>query len=236
MTDAVKNFSRFCCKPATRSRKRGLQNAHHHHVVSLSGISADLDPSIVGAGADMTQNDETHEGHGSTKKRHHNRHGNYSTFEWDQKLKAPSRQLEYMRDRTTVDDELEDKMNLRPFLQIPLFAGQGNRRTVGYWKGLIKVSKQPSPCDADIDASSELSILKEIRTPKKLELRLYILTGTKLTSRDNDGLADPYLVIKIGKERRSTRNDYLPDTLEPGFYYSVQIPVTMPGKLSNDVF
>ena len=81
-------------------------------------------------------------------------------------------------------------------------------------------------------SSNTSLILKQILKPQKLYLRLYILSGTKLIPRDFDGSSDPYLVIKIGTEQRSTRNDYIPNTLEPEFYYRVEIPVTVPGTVA----
>ena len=155
--------------------------------------------------------------------------GNFAGYEWTQKnsYDLSKTQPDYMKDRQTFDDELEDQIDCRPFLQIPFFAGKDPVRTVGYFKGLIAFTDDKK----DSDPLSELTILKEIRTPVPLYLRLYILTGTKLIPRDSDGASDPYLVIKIGKEKRSTRNDYLSNTLEPGFYYGVEIPVMMPGVL-----
>ena len=141
---------------------------------------------------------------------------------------------EYMNHREEVDDELEDAIDRRKkllfpktFLQIGLKTSSGIRAgcTVGYWKGLIEFTKRQE------DPISALStrIMDETKNPLALQLRLYILRAIKLMPKDPDGTSDPYLVIKIGKQEVSTRNDYIADTLDPEFYYSVQIPVKMPG-------
>ena len=157
--------------------------------------------------------------------------GHYAGYEWTNKnsYDLSKTQPDYMEKRGSFDDELEDQMDLRPFLQIPFFWGKDPVRTVGYFKGLIAFTDHKKAADP----LSDLAVLKEIRTPTPLYLRLYILSGTKLIPRDSDGASDPYLVIKIGKERRSTRNDYLSNTLEPGFYHSTEIPVMMPGHVGN---
>ncbi len=134
---------------------------------------------------------------------------------------------DYMKGRDTFDDELEDQMPLKPFLQIPFFSGKAPVRTVGYFKGLISFTNSKK----DKDPNSAFKYLKEIRTPTPLYLRLYILNGTKLIPRDSGGASDPYLVIKLGKERISTRNDYHSNTLEPGFYRCFEVPVLMPGMI-----
>ena len=103
-------------------------------------------------------------------------------------------------------------------------------RTVGFFKGLISFNK-----DKKASPNSNFKYLKEITKPVDLYLRLYILNGMKLIPRDSGGGADPYLIVKIGKEKFSTRNDYHEDTLEPEFYHTFEIPVVMPGPAKVEI-
>ena len=180
--------------------------------------------------------------YGSSAKRQ-----NYESYDMERKSKNGTETpinmgAEYMNNRVVVDDELEDAMTWdaidgrkkllfpKAFLQIGLKASSGIRAgcTVGYWKGLIEFTQRQE------DPISALStrIMDETKNPLALQLRLYILRAIKLMPKDPDGTSDPYLVINIGKEERSTRNDYIADTLDPEFHYSVQIPVKMPGMLT----
>jgi len=151
--------------------------------------------------------------------------GHFEAYEYSKKstYDLSKTQPDYMKDRDSFDDELEDQMPLKPFLQIPFFAGKSPPRTVGYFKGLISFA------DSKKDDPARSAVLKEIRTPTPLYLRLYVLTGTKLVPRDSGGASDPYLVVRVGKEKRTTRNDYIANTLEPGFYHSFEIPLVLPG-------
>eukprot|EP01083_Nonionella_stella_P233022 821433_1 len=69
--------------------------------------------------------------------------GHFEAYEYNKKETYDlSKTLpDYMTDRDSYDDELEDKMPLRPFLQIPFFTGKSPVRTVGYFKGLISFTK-----------------------------------------------------------------------------------------------
>eukprot|EP01084_Bolivina_argentea_P046817 86229_1 len=65
--------------------------------------------------------------------------GHFEAYEYNKKETYDLTKTlpDYMKDRDSYGDELEDKMPLRPFLQIPFFTGKSPVRTVGYFKGLI---------------------------------------------------------------------------------------------------
>jgi len=99
--------------------------------------------------------------------------------------------------------------------------GKGFRK-VGHLKGLIQIAPvkdAPLPIDT-----------KNLLRPKNLFVRLYILRGYHLTPKDSDGSCDPYIVIKLGKTKISTRSRYIKNTLEPEFFEVFEIPVTCPGS------
>jgi len=162
--------------------------------------------------------------------------GRFASYEWTKRTTydLSKVQPDYMKDRGIHDDELEDQMPLRPFLKIPFIFGK-NERTVGYFKGLISFHEHKK---VDKKENGNFKYLQEITNPTGLYLRLYVLQGHKLVPADSGGSSDPYLIVKTGKTKISTRDSYLANTLEPGFYQAFEIPVTMPGdsKLTIEVW
>eukprot|EP00485_Elphidium_margaritaceum_P001758 CAMPEP_0202694498 /NCGR_PEP_ID=MMETSP1385-20130828/8345_1 /ASSEMBLY_ACC=CAM_ASM_000861 /TAXON_ID=933848 /ORGANISM="Elphidium margaritaceum" /LENGTH=1708 /DNA_ID=CAMNT_0049350357 /DNA_START=54 /DNA_END=5180 /DNA_ORIENTATION=+ len=158
--------------------------------------------------------------------------GLFAAYEWTNKdtYDLSKVQPDYMKNRTTYDDELEDKLSLKPFLKIPFFSGKSaKRRTVGYFKGLMSFTEHKS------GAAHTFKYLKDITNATDLYLRVYILRGTKLIPRDTNGSSDPYLKLRLGKSRFSTRNSYHNNTLEPGFYECFEMPIKMPGASKLDI-
>jgi len=100
---------------------------------------------------------------------------------------------------------------------------------VGTFKGLIRLL---DPKDEKADASFDM---KEILAPTQLYCRLYILRGLKLSPKDSNNQSDPYLIIKLGGERISTRDRYIKNTLDPDFYERFEIPCTIPGDSSLEI-
>ena len=116
-----------------------------------------------------------------------------------------------MMGRVTIDDELEDNINMKPFQTIPLYSGNMNDvlghntyRQMGTFKGLIRL-KDPNQQNDDLDL--DLSI-NDLLQPKQLYLRLYILRGINCSPRDYSGKSDPYLKIICGGQVYSTRSRY----------------------------
>jgi len=52
---------------------------------------------------------------------------------------------------------------------------------------------------------------------QEVKLRVYVLRAFDLAPQDSNGLADPYLKIKIGKKKIDDRENYIPNTLDPTF-------------------
>jgi len=137
---------------------------------------------------------------------------------------------DYMIGRLVVDTELERNLLMKPFHEIALFTGSqtsqvlGRRyQQIGTWKGLIRLLQSQ-----ESDPDSDLTV-KEMLKPQALMLRLYILRGSHLMPKDRNGKCDPFLVLHVGKHTVSTRNRHLKETLDPGFFESFEIPITIPG-------
>merc|ERR1711933_148578 len=133
---------------------------------------------------------------------------------------------EYLKGRPRIYDELEDNIDCNPFETINLWTGQkgsifGGRRVTGSIKGLWKLSES-----ADNPFGNGLKALVQTRT---IAVRLYILNGINLVLTDRDNSSDPYLVIKLGKTKFSTRKRYIPNTLRPEFHEPFEFHTTLPG-------
>eukprot|EP01083_Nonionella_stella_P294532 1001194_1 len=141
----------------------------------------------------------------------------------------------YMIGRNTFDDGLEDVMELSPFTQIDLFSGNENGtwatyRKRGAFKGLICVTEEK---DADLGVD-----LNELLCPQKVVMRLYVLKAYRLTPKDRGLSSDPYLRIRLGNTVMSTRKRFFPNSLDPEFFESFEIPCVVPGdaKLHVEVW
>lgn len=137
-----------------------------------------------------------------------------------------------LKGRPIVETELEQAMHLAPFMSIPLYFGNvrgflgDTFRHVGKWKGIMRLV---DPEREDKKQQQNNAELMQILQPKSLFVRVYILDGTGFAAHDSNGKSDPYLVLKIGKHKVSTRDRYRPKTQAPEFYESFEFPVTLPG-------
>eukprot|EP01084_Bolivina_argentea_P265705 450480_1 len=124
----------------------------------------------------------------------------------------------------------DEKLNLNPFTKLSFVAGK-SKRIVGYFKGLVSVYKDENEKKLMLTKND---IFKDIKKPKNVFLRLYILTANLLRPADNDafgrpGKADPYLIIKLGDVKISTRDRYIKNKMDPDFYEKFEIPIILPG-------
>ena len=70
---------------------------------------------------------------------------------------------------------------------------------------------------------------RDLLSPHKVIVRLYVLKGKSLTPADETGNSDPFLIIRLGntviKDMESLRND----TNNPAFFRQYDIPTELPG-------
>ena len=66
--------------------------------------------------------------------------------------------------------------------------------------------------------------LSNLKVPRRYEVRLYVIKGTRLTPMDGPGgLSDPFLKVRLGKEEKGSEADCIMDTTEPEFYKVIPI-------------
>nr|XP_026691585.1 myoferlin isoform X3 [Ciona intestinalis] len=80
---------------------------------------------------------------------------------------------------------------------------------------------------------------KEVRPPRffqnipptdavEVKVRIYVVRASELAPQDSNGLADPYLKIKVGKKRILDRENYIPNTLDPTFGRMFELDLKLP--------
>ncbi len=79
------------------------------------------------------------------------------------------------------------------------------------------------------DLESEDMLKKNLMGETKCIVRLYMVSGYDLASRDNGSFSDPYLKISCGKKRFNERENYLEDNPNPGFHKSYDFEAVFPG-------
>ncbi|KAE9421720.1 hypothetical protein Angca_007228, partial [Angiostrongylus cantonensis] len=62
----------------------------------------------------------------------------------------------------------------------------------------------------------------------KCLLRVYVVEAKGLVSMRKNGMCDPYIIVRCGKQMVSLKKNYRPDTLEPIFGERVEMEITIP--------
>eukprot|EP00004_Rigifila_ramosa_P003995 TRINITY_DN1437_c1_g3_i2.p1 TRINITY_DN1437_c1_g3~~TRINITY_DN1437_c1_g3_i2.p1 ORF type:complete len:1074 (-),score=257.30 TRINITY_DN1437_c1_g3_i2:75-3296(-) len=101
--------------------------------------------------------------------------------------------------------------------------------TVGVMKGFIRVfpadvSDPPPPFD-----------IQSLFTPQKYVVRIYVLRGINLMAKDGNGLADPFLKIKLGTTLIDDEKAHLRETVQPEFYKMFELNTTLPGPSQLEI-
>ncbi|KAM4841899.1 LOW QUALITY PROTEIN: fer-1-like protein 4 [Thomomys bottae] len=134
---------------------------------------------------------------------------------------------------------LEDEFNnFEDWLNVfPLYRGQGGQdgegeqegsgHLVGKFKGSFLIYPE-----SDASSFSEPQISRGIpqNRPIKLLVRVYIVKATNLAAADPNGKADPYVVVSAGKERKDTKERYIPKQLNPIFGEVLELSICLPAE------
>lgn len=103
---------------------------------------------------------------------------------------------------------------------------EGN--VVGQFKGSFKV--YPLPPDPSEPLPERVFSNLPPSTPEECVIRVYVICGIGLQPNDTSGLADPYVEIELGKKKVSSRDDYIPNSIEPVFGKMFELNCTLPVK------
>jgi hypothetical protein len=79
------------------------------------------------------------------------------------------------------------------------------------------------------DLESDETMKRLLLSNTKCIVRLYMVSGFDLASRDNGSFSDPYLVIQCGKKVYNERENYQEDNPNPTFYKSYDFEAEFPG-------
>ncbi|XP_064383023.1 myoferlin-like isoform X2 [Halichondria panicea] len=128
--------------------------------------------------------------------------------------------------------ELEEAFNRFTDLTqtFPLTRGKGSRDpedvgAVGYFKGTVKMyplpddgSPEPKPLLANVPSTEPIDVV----------VRVYIIRAIDLQPQDPGGKSDPYIKIKLGKNKINDKDSYIPNQLNPIFGKMFELPATLP--------
>lgn len=117
----------------------------------------------------------------------------------------------------------------------PLYRGKrtnnstdDENRTVGYFKGAIRICQLPAPKDKTFPALN----CPSANDPIHVLVRVYIIKATDLHPMDLNGKADPYVMLQIGNKRVSNKNNYISKQLNPVFGKCFEIEAIFPQESS----
>lgn len=120
--------------------------------------------------------------------------------------------------------------------------GSNEERFVGKFKGrfcLYKLAEEEEEEDwhEAIDAGS-FRVNRGIppNSPVQVLIRVYIVCASNLHPADPDGKADPYIVLRLGKNEIKDRDNYIPKQLNPVFGRSFEMQATLPQESLLSVF
>ncbi|XP_040913171.1 fer-1-like protein 6 isoform X2 [Toxotes jaculatrix] len=121
-----------------------------------------------------------------------------------------------------------------------LFRGKANEedggaeeRFVGKFKGRFCLYKLTEEEAEDWDEVADTGLFRVSRgippnSPVQVLIRVYIVSASNLHPADQDGKADPYIVVRLGKNEIRDRDNYIPKQLNPVFGRSFEMQVTFP--------
>ena len=72
------------------------------------------------------------------------------------------------------------------------------------------------------------SKVEEKRKPVDCLVRVYIIRGIDLKPKDPNGKADPYVIVELGKQKRSNKDKYIPNNINPYFGAFFQLKAKIP--------
>ncbi|XP_031805176.1 fer-1-like protein 4 [Sarcophilus harrisii] len=153
------------------------------------------------------------------------------------KAEVPATQRKSIATLKIYNSPLEDEFGqFEDWLHVfPLYRGRsshdgdGDEDRPGYPMGKFKGSFLIYP---ESKALSEPRISHRIpqNRPIKLLIRVYVVKATSLAPADANGKADPYVVVSAGRERKDTKERYIPKQLNPIFGEVLELNISLPAE------
>lgn len=97
--------------------------------------------------------------------------------------------------------------------------------TVGEFKGAFRI--YPVPEEATELPDTMFTNLPSSE-PIECTVRVYVVLATELQPQDPSGLADPYLIVSLGKKKYDEQENYKPNTLNPVFGKMFEFKASIP--------
>ncbi|XP_041427025.1 myoferlin-like [Xenopus laevis] len=104
----------------------------------------------------------------------------------------------------------------------------------GEFKGSFCMYQIPEDPDAPLPPQ-HFRELPDSR-PQECIVRVYIVRGIDLQPKDNNGLCDPYIKLKLNKKVVTDRENYVPNTLNPMFGKMYELSCIIPQEKDLKIF
>ncbi|OQR97039.1 hypothetical protein THRCLA_07103 [Thraustotheca clavata] len=164
----------------------------------------------------------------------------------------------FMKNREDLTDDLESVLPNKPFETYGLTIGQRKKKS-SFFSSLFGSKKAAVPVDTGtfhvagifkglvrvmLDENEPALIdMAKLLNPLPYQVRVYVLNGTNFSPMDpsldgTPGKSDPYLILRLGKEKINDRKNYIDDVVDPDFYKVFEFNTHFPGAstLQIDAF
>jgi len=132
---------------------------------------------------------------------------------------------EYMINRQTRKNALEDELGELPFDTFEIMAGtEGKEVRVAIMKAVVRVGMKGEPLPP-----ADQALLDAMMRPQEYVVRAYILSARNLVPMDTDGASDPYIVISLGDQKVDDRKNHIDNVTTAHFYKMFEFKTRLPG-------
>ncbi|KAH9524694.1 hypothetical protein Btru_027538 [Bulinus truncatus] len=97
---------------------------------------------------------------------------------------------------------------------------------VGEFKGSFRV--YPLPQDPNEPLPPRIFQSMPSSDPEECIVRVYVVSAVDLQPNDPNGLADPYVEVELGKKKMNTRDNYIPNSINPIFGRLFELKTIIP--------
>jgi hypothetical protein len=91
------------------------------------------------------------------------------------------------------------------------------QKVVGQFKGSFRIYPMPEYDGGEAELPETMFTNLPPSEPIDCLVRVYIISAIDLQPQDPSGLADPYVIVQLGKKKVDTKDNYKPNTLNPIF-------------------